>query len=586
MISFSMALVFAVLIFLLVALYSGKLRAEVSFFIAVTVLIIAGVLSPSEALAGFANEQLAVIMLLLVISDIIRKTDVINLVFNKLFQGTKSVSGFIVKMVVFVAPTSAFFNNTPLVAMMMPYVYSWSKKNNISPSKLLIPLSYAAILGGCMTLVGTSTNLVVNGMAVDAGFGSLDIFDFAWVGFPMVIIGGIYLALFSDKILPSHKDAMEEFKEGWREYFVETEIGTNSPVIGKSVAEAGLRNLSGNFLVEIIRNTSVITPVSPEHILSSGDKLIFTGETNSIPELSKPELGLSLPKECIASELSDVVEVVVSHNSWLIGRLVKNTHFRGKYDAAIVAIHRNGAKMSGKIGSVIIQAGDVLLLFAGRDFGIRATGNEFYVISKKENKKVDAKKAIMVIAGVLLSVVVSANTSLSLFSCLLVVLAISFFTKTLTGSEIKRGVNLNMMLIMAFGLALGKAMSNSGAAEFIATNILKIAEPFGPVAILGMIFLVTNLLASYMTNLAAVAIIFPISVGIAQSLGLPLEPFIMIVAFGGAANFITPIGYQTNLMVYGSGGYSFNDFMKIGLPLTILYIVIGTLLMSLRYGLL
>ncbi|MFT7153271.1 MAG: di/tricarboxylate transporter [Alteromonas macleodii] len=586
MISFSMALVFAVLIFLLVALYSGKLRAEVSFFIAVTVLIIAGVLSPSEALAGFANEQLAVIMLLLVISDIIRKTDVINLVFNKLFQGTKSVSGFIVKMVVFVAPTSAFFNNTPLVAMMMPYVYSWSKKNNISPSKLLIPLSYAAILGGCMTLVGTSTNLVVNGMAVDAGFGSLDIFDFAWVGFPMVIIGGIYLALFSDKILPSHKDAMEEFKEGWREYFVETEIGTNSPVIGKSVAEAGLRNLSGNFLVEIIRNTSVITPVSPEDILSSGDKLIFTGETNSIPELSKPELGLSLPKECIASELSDVVEVVVSHNSWLIGRLVKNTHFRGKYDAAIVAIHRNGAKMSGKIGSVIIQAGDVLLLFAGRDFGIRATGNEFYVISKKENKKVDAKKAIMVIVGVLLSVVVSANTPLSLFSCLLVVLAISFFTKTLTGSEIKRGVNLNMMLIMAFGLALGKAMSNSGAAEFIATNILKIAEPFGPVAILGMIFLVTNLLASYMTNLAAVAIIFPISVGIAQSLGLPLEPFIMIVAFGGAANFITPIGYQTNLMVYGSGGYSFNDFMKIGLPLTILYIVIGTLLMSLRYGLL
>jgi di/tricarboxylate transporter len=586
MISFSMALVFAVIIFLLVALYSGKLRAEVSFFIAVTVLIIAGVLSPSEALAGFANEQLAVIMLLLVISDIIRKTDVINLVFNRLFHGTKTVSGFVVRMVAFVAPTSAFFNNTPLVAMMMPYVYSWSKKNNISPSKLLIPLSYAAILGGCMTLVGTSTNLVVNGMAVDAGFGSLDIFDFAWVGFPMVIVGGIYLALFSDKILPSHKDAMEEFKEGWREYFVETEIGTNSPVIGKSVAEAGLRNLSGNFLVEIIRNTSVITPVSPEDILSSGDKLIFTGETNSIPELSKPELGLSLPKECIASELSDVVEVVVSHNSWLIGRLVKNTHFRGKYDAAIVAIHRNGAKMSGKIGSVIIQAGDVLLLFAGRDFGIRATGNEFYVISKKENKKVDAKKAIMVIIGVLLSVVVSANTPLSLFSCLLVVLAVSFFTKTLTGSEIKRGVNLNMMLIMAFGLALGKAMSNSGAAEFIATNILKIAEPFGPVAILGMIFLVTNLLASYMTNLAAVAIIFPISVGIAQSLGLPLEPFIMIVAFGGAANFITPIGYQTNLMVYGSGGYSFNDFMKIGLPLTILYIVIGTLLMSLRYGLL
>lgn len=580
-----MALVFAVIAFLLVALYSGKIRAEVSFFIAVTILTVAGILTPSELLSGFANEQLAVIMLLLVISDIIRKTDIIDLVFNRLFNGTKSVSGFVIKMVGFVAPTSAFFNNTPLVAMMMPYVYSWSKKNNTSPSKLLIPLSYAAILGGCMTLVGTSTNLVVNGMAVDAGFESLAIFDFIWVGLPMVVVGAIYLALFSDKILPSHKDAVDEFKEGWREYFVETEIEKGSPTAGKTVSDAGLRSLSGNFLVEIVRKSATIRPVSPDHVLRTGDRLIFTGETESIKELNNPELGLTLPKECTSEELSDVVEVVVSYNSWLVGRKIKRTDFRGKYDAAIVAVHRNGEKLTGKVGDVVLQAGDVLLLFAGRDFAIRATGNEFYVISKKSNQKINARKALMVIGGVLLSVVVSANTAMSLFSCLLLVLALSFFTKTLTASEIKRGINLNMMLIMAFGLALGKAMSNSGAAEYIAVNILNVAEPFGAVALLGMIFLVTNLLASYMTNLAAVAIIFPISVGIAQSMNLPLEPFIMIVAFGGAANFITPIGYQTNLMVYGSGGYSFNDFMKIGLPLTILYIALGTFLMSWCYGL-
>lgn len=585
MISIPMALVFIVIIFLLVALYSGKVRAEVSFFIAVTVLTVTGILTPSEALSGFANEQLAVIMLLLIISDTIRKTDIIDLVFNRLFKGTKSVSGFIIRMVGFVAPTSAFFNNTPLVAMMMPYVYSWSKRNKTSPSKLLIPLSYAAILGGCMTLVGTSTNLVVNGMAVDAGFNSLDIFDFAWVGFPMLIIGGVYLALFSDKILPSHKDAMDEFKEDWREYFVETVIEKDSPIIGKTVFDAGLRNLSGNFLVEIIRRSATITPVSPDHVLRAGDKLIFTGETDSIPELKQPELGLSLPKECVAAELSDVVEVVVSFNSWLIGKKVKNSNFRGQYDAAIVAIHRNGEKISGKIGDVKIQAGDVLLLFAGRDFEIRSTGNAFYTISKKKNRKIETRKALMIIAGVLVSVVISANSAMSLFSCLLLVLAFTFFTKTLTLTEIKQGVNINMMVIMAFGLALGKAMTNSGAAEFIATNILKVAEPFGPVVLLGVVFLVTNILASYMTNLAAVAIIFPISVGLAQSMNLPLEPFIMIVAFGGAANFITPIGYQTNLMVYGSGGYSFNDFMKIGLPLTALYIVIGTGLMAWKYGL-
>ncbi len=586
MINLSMALVFVVIIFLMMALYSGKVRAEVAFFISVTILTVFGVINPQEALSGFANEQLAVIMLLLIISDIIRKTDAVDLVFNRLFKGTKTVSGFITRMVIFVAPSSAFFNNTPLVAMMMPYVYSWSKRHNTSPSKLLIPLSYAAILGGCMTLVGTSTNLIVNGMAVDAGFDSLGIFDFTWVGLPMLVVGAIYLSLFANRLLPSHKDAMDEFEEDWREYFVETEIEPNAPIIGKTVADAGLRNLSGNFLVEIVRESATIKPVSPDHILRAGDKLIFTGEQKNIQEFTRQDLGLSLAKGNQSEELSDVVEVVVSYNSWLVGKPVKDSDFRGKYDAAIVAIHRNGEKLSGKMGDVIIQAGDVLLLFAGRDFDIRSGGNEFYIISKKINRKVESRKAIMVIVGVLVSVVVSANTSMSLFSCLLLVLALSFFTKTLTLSEIKRGVNINMMVIMAFGLALGKAMTNSGAAEFIATNVLRVAEPFGPVALLGMIFLVTNILASYMTNLAAVAIIFPISVGIAQSMQLPLEPFIMIVAFGGAANFITPIGYQTNLMVYGSGGYSFSDFMKIGLPLTILYILLGTGLMAWRYGLL
>ncbi len=586
MINLSMALVFVVIIFLMMALYSGKVRAEVAFFISVTILTVFGVINPQEALSGFANEQLAVIMLLLIISDIIRKTDAVDLVFNRLFKGTKTVSGFITRMVIFVAPSSAFFNNTPLVAMMMPYVYSWSKRHNTSPSKLLIPLSYAAILGGCMTLVGTSTNLIVNGMAVDAGFDSLGIFDFTWVGLPMLVVGAVYLSLFANRLLPSHKDAMDEFEEDWREYFVETEIEPNAPIIGKTVADAGLRNLSGNFLVEIVRESATIKPVSPDHILRAGDKLIFTGEQKNIQEFTRKDLGLSLAKGNQSDELSDVVEVVVSYNSWLVGKPVKDSDFRGKYDAAIVAIHRNGEKLSGKMGDVIIQAGDVLLLFAGRDFDIRSGGNEFYIISKKINRKVESRKAIMVIVGVLVSVVVSANTSMSLFSCLLLVLALSFFTKTLTLSEIKRGVNINMMVIMAFGLALGKAMTNSGAAEFIATNVLRVAEPFGPVALLGMIFLVTNILASYMTNLAAVAIIFPISVGIAQSMQLPLDPFIMIVAFGGAANFITPIGYQTNLMVYGSGGYSFSDFMKIGLPLTILYILLGTGLMAWRYGLL
>lgn len=573
-------------LFLLIALYSGKIRAEVAFFSAVMFLTVFGVLTPKEAISGFANEQLAVIILLLILSDTIRKTNVMDALFNRLFKGTKSQRSFVGRMMLFIAPASAFFNNTPLVAMMMPYVHSWSKRNGMSPSKLLIPLSFVTIVGGCMTLVGTSTNLIVNGLAVDAGLPSLDIFDFTWIGLPLAVVGGLYLFFFSDKLLPTHKDAVDEFSEDWREYFVETEVGQTSALIGKTIQQAGLRNLKGNFLVEIVRNERIITPVSPTHILRSHDRLIFTGGLDTIQDMVKAEMGLSLPKTCESDHLSDVVEVVISYNSSLIGKTVKDSDFRGKYDAAIVAVHRNGEKLSGKLGDIELEAGDALLLFAGRDFYKRATENAFYTISRKQNVRVQARKALYVILGVMASIIVSATTPVPLFTCLLLVFAGTLLAGILTATEVRKGLDVNLLTIMAFGLALGKALNNSGAAHLIAETVLNIGKGLGPVAVIAGIFAVTNLLGAYMTNKAAVALIFPISISLAQNMNLPVEPFVLVVAFGGAASFITPIGYQTNLMVYGSGGYNFKDFMKIGLPLTLIYITLGTLLLSWRYGLL
>ena len=558
---------------------------EVAFFMAIMFLTVFGVLTPKEAISGFANEQLAVIILLLILSDTIRKTNVMDVLFNRIFKGTSGQRSFIARLMIFIAPASAFFNNTPLVAMMMPYVHSWSKLNGLSPSKLLIPLSYATIMGGCMTLVGTSTNLIVNGLAVDAGLPDLDVFDFTLIGLPLAVVGGIYLTVFSKQLLPERKDAVEGFSDDWREYFVETEVGRNSALIGSTIQEAGLRNLKGNFLVEIVRNDRIITPVSPKHILRSHDRLIFTGGLDTIQDLIKAEMGLSLPKTCESNHLSDVVEVVVSYNSSLIGKTIKDSDFRGKYDAAIVAVHRNGEKLSGKLGDVALEAGDALLLFAGRDFYKRATENAFYTISRKQNVRVQGGKAALVMIGVLVSVMVSAFTPIPLFNCLLLVLAGTLMAGILTATEIRKGLDVNLLAIMAFGLAMGKALMNSGAADMIAASVLDIGKGFGPMAVIVGIFTLTNILGAYMTNKAAVAITFPISISLAQSMGLPLEPFVLVVAFGGAASFITPIGYQTNLMVYGSGGYNFNDFMKIGLPLTIIYITLGSLLLGWRYGL-
>ena len=576
-------------LFLLIALYSEVVRPTVAFFIVVVFLNVVGILKPSDVLHGFANEQLAVIILFLIISDIVRKSSVVDAFFYRILGTSGSLKPFLGRMMVIVALFSTMFNNTPLVAMMMPHVSKWGRQHKVSVSQLLIPLSFATILGGCITLVGTSTNLIVNGMAVEAGLGSLEIFDFALVGLPMLVIGILYIQFFGRKLLPDTSDAVEEFMEHARDYLLETQVMPSSSLIGKTVEEARLRNLKGIFLVEIMRNNELITPIAPEERLREGDVLIFSGNTNFIDELKDPLLGLTLPKECehLFHKKQVVSEVVISHNSYLIGRKIKNSDFRGKYDGAVVAVHRNGEKLSGKIGDISLKAGDVLLVFGGKDFQKRTAGNQaFYFISESvEPENVNIWKVSTIVGGVLLSIVLSAFGIIKLFTGLLIILLVAIFMKIVPLHEIRKGLDFNLLFLLALGLALGRGMLNSGTAEFVAQGILGYVDGLEPVMIIGGIFIVTNVFSAYVTNKAAVAILFPVSILIGQRLALPLEPFILVVAFGAAANFITPIGYQTNLMVYGPGGYTFKDFMRIGLPLTLLYALVCTLVLGLTYKL-
>lgn len=588
MLTGSVLIVLFIVAFLLAALYLEWFRPTVAFFIAIIALVFSGLLSPAEALQGFANEQLAVIVLLLIISDIFKKSSVINVVFYRLFGKRKSLGGFGLSMMTVVASFSAFFNNTPLVAMMMPYVNSWSKKNKISPSRLLMPLSYAAILGGCVTLIGTSTNLVVNGLAIDSGFEPLGIFDFTIVGLPMVIVGIIYLSVFGKNLLPASISNSEENQEIEREFFVETIIQDKSKLISTSVENAGFRSLKGLYLVEVIRNEKSFSPVAPTFILEKEDTLIFAGETTALEELTKNDLGLSLPKVVgkLISERQSTNEVVVAFNSSLIGKKVKDTDFRARYDAAIVAIHRNGEKVTGKIGSIELKAGDVLLVFSGSNFTSRAKNNQaFYVLSHlQENEEIEVKKVGLVFTALISSVILASVSSVSLVMCLAVVLLLGIVLNIMPLNEIRKGLDFDLILLIAFGLALGKAMINSGASIYLADGFLLLNNFLSPAILLMVLFLITNILAAYITNKAAVAILFPISVSIAAQLGLNVIPFILIISFGAAANFITPIGYQTNLMVYGPGGYSFKDYLKVGWPLTLIYMVVSAIILSWFYA--
>ncbi|OFX22053.1 MAG: potassium transporter TrkA [Bacteroidetes bacterium GWA2_31_9b] len=591
MIKLDLIIVFLVILFILISLYKELLGATFTFVIAVTVLGFFKILSPGEILNGFANEQIAVIILLLLLGDIIRQTSVIEALFDRIFKSANNYRSFLSRMTIVSSAFSAFMNNTPLVAIMMPYVNNWCKRNDISPSKFLIPLSYATILGGCATLIGTSTNLIVNGMYVDQKIipnaASLNIFEFAWVGVPMIVIGYFYLVFFGNKLLPSNPDLLTDFSQNSRKYIVEAEIRKNSHLIGKTISDSGLLTLKGLYLVEIARKNYKISTVLPDLIIQQEDLLIFAGDTEVITEMLHAESGLTLPSVGMLNKKkqTEVVEIVISHNSTMIGKTVSEIRFRAKFDAAVIAIHRNGERISSKIGDTLVKAGDVLLLYTGIDFYSRSIDtHDFYFISKvKDFKKIEAYKIWTLLGGTILIILLSAFHLVSLFMGLVVLLMVVIAMKITNPKELYKSVDYNLAMIIALSLALGTAMIKSGAADLVADILTRIFLPLGKVGLLFGIYIITSVLAAYITNKAAVAIVFPVSLMMAANMGLNPVPFVLVVSFAAAANFMTPHGYQTNLMVYGPGGYSFTDFFRVGFPLTIIYMFVTVFILRVIY---
>ncbi|RUM41149.1 MAG: SLC13 family permease [Desulfurobacterium sp.] len=585
--NFESFILLILLLLLIFFLYKETFHPAASFMVIVTILVVLGILTPEEALSGFSNKQVALIAMLLIVSSVIKKFEITGYFFRKLVNENLSYKSFLARLMEVVSFLSAFLNNTPIVATLMPYVYAWGKKKGISPSKLLIPLSYAAILGGTATLIGTSTNLVVNGLTVEAGLKPLGIFDFSYVGIPAIIVGLFYMILFGNKVLPERKDIVSTFLEKKREYLVETFVPVDSPIIGKTVKEANLRNLEGLFLVEIIRKKKRITPVSPKDTIEEGDILIFAGETEKIVELVKRNNGFQLPQVCSVNlnGKTEIVEGLIPYNSSLGGKRVKDTDFRAKFDAAILAVHRNGEKLKGKIGEIVLKPGDLLLILAGKDFWKRvADSDDLYIITKvREILPVEEKKALLILIMFLLAIFLSALGIFSLFQSLLILISIFVVFKIATYSEIKKSIDLNLIIIAALSLAIGKAMVKTGLAESLAKTVTTFTEPFGVIACLFAVYVVTNILTEFVTNLAAASISFPIALSVANSLFVDPKAFILVVAFAASASFLTPIGYQTNLMVYGPGNYRFVDFLKVGFPLSILYMIVTIGVLSLMY---
>ena len=584
---FGQAYVLVVVVLLVVFLYRETFNPSLTFFIAVVALLIGGIITPSELLRGLSNQQIIIIFLLVLVTAGIRLVYGSDL-FSGWFSQKLKPKAFLLRLMVTSSVISPFINNTPLVALMIPYVKDWAEKTGNPSSKFMIPLSFATILAGMITVIGTSTNLVLNGLIAEYKLPMLGFEDFFFLGVLVTVLGCAYLFFIGYKLLPSNPNEIVRLRENVKEYIIETEVFAGSVLIGKSVKDAGLRNLKDVFLVEIIRNERIISPVSPDEILEEEDILFFSGNTQSIYAIVKEDNGLRVPKQdkLEVEGQFNFVEAVIPANSSLIGLRIKDSDFRKKFHASIIAIHRNGKKVSGKVGEMSLAGGDFLLLLAGENMENGNNEKDLFFLSSPR-KIAKTKQNHFKWAGLasLVFLILGVTEVLPLFHVCLGILTFLVLLGILTFKEVRRELDLSLLMVLVCSLAIGIALEKSGTALLIAKGLIFAGKTMGSIGVLASLFIVTIILTALISNAAAVSIVFPIAMSIAAQLNLPATPFFVAIAFAASGDFMTPIGYQTNLMVYGPGGYTFRDFMRVGSPLTLLYIVICITFISYYYNL-
>jgi di/tricarboxylate transporter len=540
-----------------------------------------GIITPANFLAGFANESIVIVFLLVIITNVINVHFDYIKKFGSFLNGSKNTSSFLLKMGFGVSSLSSFINNTPLVAMMLPYVYNWGQKRNIEQSLLLIPLSYMVILGGMITVIGTSTNLVLNGFISSKGLEPLTTYDYCIPGILVTVFGVLYISIFGYKLLPKNKDVLSEIKLNLKEYLVETELNHDSTLIGKTIEEAKLRNLDGIFLVEIIRQSKVICPVEPNEIILKEDRLFFAGETTKVLNLINNEFGLRFPfsKQIGFDNAMEIIETVIPANSELIGKSLKEFQFREKYDAAVIAIHRNGERVRGKMGEITLDKGDLLMVIAGKNFGekIKFDKNIYLVslIDKLQKTSPKKNRFLSMIAFALLLFVFWGLIPFFVFLTLL--LAALFFMGYTNLVQIKKQISLDLLIVLGSSISLSTALINSSLASDLSYFISNIIGKNNPALGIILIYGITVILTSFIIKIATVAIMFPIGMALIPILGIEPKAVFLAISFGASCCFLTPFGYQTNLMVQGPGNYKFIDYFKLGIPLTLIYsfIIIG-----------
>ncbi|MEX2326564.1 MAG: SLC13 family permease, partial [Pseudomonadales bacterium] len=552
------------------ALALTRIYADVHLIGALTILMALNVITPMQALVGFSNEGVATIAALYVVVAGLRETGVVTWISQFVLGLRRSVAIAQLRLMLPVAILSAFVNNTPVVALLIPGVRDWGRRYRIAPSKLLMPLSYAAIIGGTCTLIGTSTNLVISGMMhqyTDVRFG---LFDIAWIGVPCVVLVVAYTIFFGRWLLPEQEEDSQDLDDV-KQYVIEMLVEDGSSLANKTIEAAGLRHLPGLYLVEINRDNVAIPAVSPQEVLRAGDRLLFAGIVESVADLQRFD-GLRLASDHVlklSTQRSShtLIELVVSEACPLIGKTVRAGRFRNVYNAAILAVLRHGKHVHEKIGDIVLQAGDMLLVEAHVDFTEHhRNSRDFLLVSQVENSSPPntAKRPIALV--IFLAMIGLATSGIySLMVAALLAAGAMLLTRCTSAGGARREISWQILIVIGASIGLGNALMVSGAADSLAALMEAVAHQ-EIYLVLGLVFLITATLTAVITNIAAATLLFPIVVSLAEMTDLSLPALCVTLMVAASASFATPIGYQTNLMVYSPGGYQFTDFVKMGAP--------------------
>ncbi len=588
-----------VVVIALICFITEWLPADITALSVTIVLMLLGLVTPEEGVSGFSNSATVTVTAMFILSAGITKTGVIQIARNWMLRwGGNHPSQQIFVMGSIVGPISAFINNTAIVAIFLPIIEEWSKRKKIPASQLLIPLSYVTILGGLITLIGTSTNILSSGVSAQLGYGEFQVFQFSQLGLLVFIIGLTYLAIFAPRLLPkNHLEGDHLITEDYnlKEYVSEVIITSQSSLIGQTLQKSRIQRTFDLDVLEIIRNKQRFSQPLADKTLQAGDILIIRSSREELLKI-REEKGLEIladvkfredPLEkVLASGEEKIAEVLILSNSRLIGTTLKELRFRQRYNATVLAIRRGSELVQGRLGKIPLRFGDLLLVQGPKQsfVGLQTT-RELLVLEEKRVDRLRQKKGGIALAITVGVIVTAALDWTPILVSSLAGVVLMIVTGCLKPGEIYGAVRWDVIFLLAGLIPLGIAMNKSGATQWLAENLIRLGGDLSGYWILLFFFVITSMLTEILSNNASVVLMLPIAVEVAKTLGLNPYAFMYAVTFAASNSFMTPIGYQTNAMVYSPGGYKFFDFTRVGAPLSILMMITVPLLITWIYGL-